>query len=251
MQSTRGNFIVRRLAAVFAIAVVAVLALAVPAWGHVTVSPDEATAGSFSTLTFQVPNEQDSATTTKVQVNFPSEHPIADASVQPVPGWSVNVEKSKLTTPVTTDEGDTLDEAVKSVTWTATDGKGIEPGQFQQFKVSVGLPGDATTLVFPAVQTYSSGPPVNWVEVTPAGGPEPEHPAPTVTLTAGDGDAHGGGAAANAATAATLPKDLATTSDVDSAKTVGIIGIVLGALGLIVAIVALVAGRKKSAPPAA
>ena len=165
-------------------------------------------------------------------------------------GWSVNVNKAKLTTPITTDEGDSLDEGVKSITWTATDGKGIEAGQFQQFRVSVGLPDEATTLVFPAVQTYSDKSTVDWVQVTPAGGPEPENPAPTVTLTAGGDDTHSG-AAANAATSVTLPKDIATTSDVDSAKTVGIIGIVLGALGLIVAIVALVAGRKKSAPPAA
>jgi uncharacterized protein len=171
--------------------------------------------------------------------------------VQPVAGWTVDVQKTKLTTPITTDEGTSLDEGVKSITWTATDGKGIDVGQFQQFKVSVGLPAEGDQLVLPTVQTYSKGDPVTWVQVTPAGGPEPEHPAPTVTLTAGSADAHGGGDTAAAATSPTLPKDIATTSDVDSAKTVGIIGIVLGALGLIVAIVALVAGRKKPAPPAA
>jgi uncharacterized protein len=240
--------IVRRLAAVLAIAAVAVLVLAVPAWGHVTVSPGEAAKGSFTTLTFQVPNEMDNATTTKIVVNFPSDHPIADASVQPVAGWNVDVAKTKLTTPITTDEGSSLDEGVKSITWTATDGKGIEAGQFQQFRVSVGLPDATGQLVFPTVQTYSNGKDVNWVQQTPAGGPEPENPAPTVTLTAGDG---GGANASGTATSPTLPKDIATTSDVDSAKTIGIIGIVLGALGLIVAIVAFVTGRQKPAPPAA
>ena len=85
------------------------------------------------------------------------------------------------------------------------------------------------------------------MQAAPAGGPEPENPAPVVTLTAGDGN----GSAANGASSPTVPKDIATTSDVDSAKTVGIIGIVLGALGLIVAIVALVAGRRKPVPPPA
>jgi uncharacterized protein len=240
--------IVRRLAVAFAVAAVAVLALAVPAWGHVTVSPSEATAGGDATLTFQVPNEMDNATTTKVVVNFPSDHPIADATVQPVAGWSVDVAKTKLTTPVTTDSGETLDEGVKSITWTATDGKGIDVGQFQQFRVSVGLPDATGDLLFPTVQTYSNGKTVDWVEQTPAGGPEPENPAPTLTLTAGGSGT--GGSASNVASP-TVPNNIATTSDVDSAKTVGIIGIALGALGLIVAIVALVSGRRKSAPPPA
>ena len=239
----------RRLAAVLAIAAVAVLVLSVPAWGHVSVTPAEAAKGSATTLTFQVPNEMDNATTTKVQINFPSDHPIADASVEPVAGWSVDVAKTKLTTPITTDEGDSLDEGVKSITWTATDGKGIEAGQFQQFRVAVGLPDATGQLLFPTVQTYSNGKTVDWVQQTPSGGPEPENPAPTVTLTAG-GD-NGGTNASGNATSPTIPKDVATTSDVDSAKTVGIIGIVLGALGLIVAIVALVRGRKTSTPPAA
>src|SRR4051812_5029395 len=102
-----------------------VLFMAAPAWAHVSVSPTEAPAGSFTTLTFQVPNEKDDASTTKVAVSFPQDHPIADASVEGVAGWDIAVTKTKLETPVTTDEGETLDEAVNTITWTATDGKGI------------------------------------------------------------------------------------------------------------------------------
>ena len=143
---------------------------------HVSVSPETATSGGFATFTFQVPNEKDDATTTKVQIQFPVDAPIADASVKPVPGWTADVTKKKLTTPVTNDEGETLDEGVSSVTWTADDGKGIVDGQFQQFLVSVGLP-EATSLTFPAIQTYSDGSTVNWTEQTVEGGPEPDHPA--------------------------------------------------------------------------
>ena len=95
--------------------------------------------------------------------------------MKPVPGWTADVTKKKLTTPVTNDEGETLDEGVSSVTWTADDGKGIVDGQFQQFLVSVGLP-EATSLTFPAIQTYSDGSTVNWTEQTVEGGPEPDHP---------------------------------------------------------------------------
>ena len=39
-----------------------------------------------------------------------------------------------------------MNTAVKSVTWTATDGKGITEDHFGEFAVSVGLPDDAAAL---------------------------------------------------------------------------------------------------------
>ena len=47
------------------------------------------------------------------------------------------------------------------------------------------MPTDVTELAFPAVQTYSSGEEVAWID-TAADGAEPEHPAPTVQLVAAD-----------------------------------------------------------------
>jgi uncharacterized protein YcnI len=220
----------RRILVVGGVAAAAVMVLAAPAFAHVTVSPEEAVKGSDAVLTFNVPNEMDNANTTQLEISFPTDHPIADASILPVPGWTATVNKVPVTKAIKTDSG-SVTEAVGSITWT---GGAIEPGQFQEFTVSVGLPDDASSLVFKALQTYDDGTIVRWIELTPAGGEEPEHPAPVLTLTAAKRDT---GATS---TSATLPKDVATTGDVDSAKTVGIIGIVLGALGLIVAIVALV-----------
>jgi uncharacterized protein len=241
--------VVRRFAVGLAVAALAVLVLTVPAWGHVSVSPSTATAGGFTTLTFQVPNEMDNATTTKVEVTFPKGQPIADASVQPVTGWTIKVNTSKLTTPITTDEGDSLDEGVSSIVWTASGDAAIQPGQFQQFRVSVGLPDFEGDLVFPTAQTYSNGQTVNWVEQTPAGGPEPEHPAPTVTLSKGGGDDHAGTTpttvASHDGSNAASATNLATKDDVDSAKTVGYIAIAVGVVGLIVAVLALIMGRKR------
>jgi periplasmic copper chaperone A len=148
----------------------------------------------------------------------------------------------KVSTPIKTDSGD-VNEAVASVTWTAT-GAGVAVGDFQQFAVSVGLPDVAATLLFPTAQTYSNRQVVNWVEQTPPGGPEPDNPAPHITLTAGSEG--GGSTPTTAATAApVLPKNIATTSDVDSAKTVGYVAIAVGVVGLIVAIIALVLGRRR------
>jgi uncharacterized protein YcnI len=219
---------VRRITFALAITAVALFATAAPVWAHVSVSPEEAPKGGFATLTFQVPNERDDATTNKVEVQFPQDHPIAEASVQPIPGWSVEVTKKKLPAPIKTDEGETLDEGVNTVTWTADDKKGLGEGEFQQFTVSVALPDDTDSLAFPAIQTYSDGETANWTEETPAGGPEPEHPRPEVKLVAsGDHDT----TPTTAATAAGSD-DGASQDDVDSAKTLGIVGIVIGALGL-------------------
>src|SRR5262249_16815327 len=126
-----------------------------------------------------------SATTTKVQVTFPSDPAIADASVQPVPGWSVAVQKATLQTPVTTDEGDTLDQRIDAVTWTADRASALKPGQFQQFRLLVALPDVGDAISFPALQTYSNGDVVRWVDPTGPDAPAAEHPAPTVKLTAG------------------------------------------------------------------
>jgi hypothetical protein len=91
-------------------------------------------------LTFVVANEEDSATT-KVEVTFPQDHPIAEALTTPMAGWTAKVTSKAVTTPIKTDEGE-INEAVNTVTWTATAG-GFGAGEFGSFAVSVGLPDDA------------------------------------------------------------------------------------------------------------
>lgn len=220
----------------------AIALMAAPAWAHVSVSPSSAPAGGFATLTFQVPNETDDATTTKLEVQFPQDHPIADASVQALAGWKIEVTKKKLTTPVTTDEGDTLDEAVNTITWTASAGQGIPPGFFEQFLVSVGLPGEGDTLAFPAVQTYSNGDVVRWIERAAEGGPEPENPAPTLTLTAG-GDDHGGTATTTPAGSAAAESNGDKTND--DGKTLAIVALVVGGVALLAALTAIAGSRAR------
>jgi uncharacterized protein len=210
-----------------------VLLTAAPAWAHVTVSPSEASAGSETTLTFQVPNEKEDANTTKVQVSFPQEHPIADAQVEAIPGWSAVVATTQLKTPITTDEGASLTEGVNTITWTATDGKGIQPGYFQQFKVAVGLPDDTTTLEFPALQTYSDGDVVRWIDPVIEGGPEAEFPEPTVTLTAGGDDHHDTSTTTASGSSGEASGSVQTAQDdADTAKTIGIVAIVFAVIAL-------------------
>ncbi len=223
----------RRLLILFSVVIVALVAVAGTALAHVTVNPKTAVSGGFATLTFQVPNEKDDATTTKVEVQFPVDPPIAQASIKPVPGWTAKVANAKLTTPITTDDGDTLTESVKSITWSANDGVGVKAGEFQQFLISVGLP-EATSLTFPAIQTYSDGSTVNWVDAETPNGPEPDHPAPVLTLTP-----------ANATETSATPAT--TEDDSDSGKTIAIIGLVVAGIALVLGGAALVTRRKPSA----
>jgi periplasmic copper chaperone A len=231
---------IRRTLAAAVAAGTAVLLLAAPAAAHVTVSAPEAEPGGFATLTFNVPNEREDATTTSVRVTMPEDAPLAFVSVEPVPGWTVDVQREALEEPVTV-EGEELTEAVSSITWS---GGSIGTGQFQRFVVSAGpLPEDADSLTFPAVQTYSDGEEVAWIEETPPGGEEPERPAPVLELTGADVD--GASAATDEPTATTTAAGEASAQDdADAAKALGIVAIVVGAVGLLVALAALLARRR-------
>ena len=155
------------LAAVFATAV----ALAAPASAHVTVNSPGATAGGYAVLTFRVPTESDTASTTKLAVSVPK---FQSVSVQRVAGWTYSVKKS----------GDTVTE----IDWTA-DGadNAIKPGEFGQFPISVGPLPKTKSVSFGAIQTYSDGSVVQWNQTAAAGSDtEPEHPKPTLVLAAAD-----------------------------------------------------------------
>lgn len=183
--------------------VVAVLALVLfvgtgAASAHVTVSGPGATrGGADQAITFRVPNESDKATTTEVQVSFPTNTPIASVLPQTHPGWTITTTTVKLTTPIHTDDGD-ISDAVSTVTWKAAAGGGIGVGQFDEFTVLAGLLPDTATLTFGTIQTYSDGTVVKWIESpAPGSSAQPEHPAPVLTL-AGSGAAAGTSAAKSA-----------------------------------------------------
>jgi uncharacterized protein YcnI len=229
------------------IAMGAIVLMAAPAWAHVTISPTSAPKGSDAVLAFTVPDESDSASTVKIAIFFPTDHPIAEALVEPIAGWTAKVVMVHVAKAIQTDDG-SVNEAVQSVTWT---GGHVVPGDFQQFKVSVGLPDDAASLEFKALQTYSDGTLVSWIEDTVTGQPEPDHPAPVLTLTSGD-EATGSTtpASVSSTTPATVPSDVATTSDVNSAKTLSYVAIGVGAVGLILALGAFALGRGPRKPAA-
>ncbi|MFD8002345.1 YcnI family copper-binding membrane protein [Streptomyces mirabilis] len=239
-----------RIAAAGAVAASAVLAVSAPAFAHVSVQPEgEAAKGGYAVVDFKVPNERDDASTNKVEVNFPTDHPLASVMPQPLDGWSVKVAKTKLAKPLTL-HGEKISEAVSKVTWTAT-GKGIEPGFFQKFPLSVGaLPEDTDELVFKAIQTYDNKEVVRWIEPQQEGQEEPENPAPVLTLSAASADGHHGSSgtakdASDTSTVAPAPSTSASSADSSdtTARVLGVVGIVVGAAGVAYGVLA---GRRRT-----
>ncbi|WP_030346687.1 YcnI family protein [Streptomyces sp. NRRL S-1022] len=220
----------RRAGAVTALAAASVLLGASAASAHVTVHPESYPRGATDgVLTFRVPNEEDTAATTKVQVFLPTDHPVLGVLVHPEDGWTAKVTTSRLKTPVKTDDG-TVTEAASEITFT---GGRIGAGQYEDFTVAFGqLPGDTGRLVFKTLQTYSDGKVARWIEQPAAGGDEPENPAPALKLTAAG--AH--------ATTAPAPAEASGTSD-STARGLGAAGLAVGVLGLAAAAFALVRGR--------
>ncbi|MET7450400.1 YcnI family protein [Streptomyces sp. NPDC005574] len=239
-----------RVAATGAVAATAVAVLSTPAFAHVSVQPEGAAAkGGYAVVDFKVPNERDNASTTKLEVSFPTDHPLASAMPEPIDGWTIKVTKAKLAEPLEM-HGEKITEAVSKITWTA-DGKGIQPGFFQKFPVSVGaLPEDADELVFKALQTYSDKEVVRWIEAQEDGKEEPENPAPVLTLSAA-GDEHAHGATAENAAEKTSDDAKATAADTTSsadgsdttARVLGAVGIVVGLLGVAYGVLA---GRRRT-----
>jgi uncharacterized protein YcnI len=213
-----------RAAVIVAVAALAVLGLGSPAAAHVTVNPGTATQGGYAKLTFRVPNEKATASTVKLEIQMPADAPVASVSIRPVPGWTVEVQRRTLDEPVSA-HGAQITEVVDVITWTAEPGAEIGPGQFQEFDISAGPLPEVDQMVFKALQHYSDGDIVRWID-EPQEGVELDRPAPVLRLSPAGGNA---GAAAD--------------DDTDSGGSgvaigFGVAGTVLGLAGLVLGLLA-------------
>ncbi|OLF18331.1 YcnI family copper-binding membrane protein [Actinophytocola xanthii] len=207
---------------------------------HVTarIIGESAEQGSYSKITFRVPNEDDAAGTVKLEIKLPADAPMSSVRTSPMAGWTAKITKAKLAEPIES-HGTEITEAASTVTWTAKPGTRIGPGEFAEFALSAGPLPKVDQLVIPAIQTYDNNKVVAWEEPPVEGGEEPEHPAPVIKLAPAaeedeDGAAapagneqsgDGGDDAANDTAAASSASD-------DTARWLGGAGLVVGALGL-------------------
>jgi uncharacterized protein len=213
---------VKRFPLALSVLLAAFVALAGPASAHVTVSAPDATRGGEAVLTFRVPTESDTASTTRLAVQLPADTPFASVSVLPQPGWTFTTRTVTLPKPITNDDGDKITEAISEIDWTASDASSaIKPGEFGEFTIEAGPLPDTPEIAFGAVQTYSDGSVVRWNEqAAPGSKTEPDHPKPALTLAAADPQA-------------ATPAAASTTG----ATVLAIVALVVAALALGVAVV--------------
>jgi uncharacterized protein YcnI len=217
-----------------AAAALVLVAMGSPASAHVTVNPTEATQGGFARVAFRVPNESDTDSTTKLEVQLPDEAPVASVSLMPLAGWTITTTKKKLDKPIDV-HGSPVSEVVSLITWTAGAGAAIKPGEFQEFPVSLGPLPNADQMILKALQTYSDGTVVRWIDPPKTDGSTVEHPAPVLKLLPATNPS------ATATSSVTVPL---ADKDNGGSNALGWAGLTAGVLALIVAGFALSRTRR-------
>ncbi|WP_138495107.1 YcnI family protein [Paenibacillus pinistramenti] len=185
---------------------------------HVTVKPSESAPEAWETYTMKVPNEKD-IPTVKVTLKVPEQAELEQ--YQPVPGWTAATAKD--------DSG-----RIKTITWEAAAGGGIEAGQFQQFSFVAKNPSAEGELAWDAYQYYSDGTVVEWT-----GDEDAESPHSITTITS----APAGEAAGTAGTdsPASSSTDSGAAASDTAADDSGSSSSVLETLTLVISIISLLA----------
>jgi uncharacterized protein YcnI len=154
------------------------LAVANSAAAHVTLADPQASPGAYYTSAFKVTHGCAGSATTALRVEIPA--PIVVAKPQPKPGWTIEIEREPLATPLKGEGGKMLTQRVKAITWR---GGPLPDDEWDQFGVMAKLPDAPGKLYFPTVQSCQMGE-ERWVEV-PAPGESGRlaHPAPALTIS--------------------------------------------------------------------
>jgi uncharacterized protein YcnI len=148
---------------VSAVAGLAVLGLAAPAFAHVEVSADKTRAGATDvTLTFTGEAENPKAGIMTERVVLPDGIAPADVSPAKLPsGWKFTANSDGFT----------------------VGGKPLKTGTDAVWSVKIAkLPADQTRLSFKTLETYGDGDIVRWIEIQEPGQDEPDNPAPLLVL---------------------------------------------------------------------
>ena len=192
------------------------IALAAPiaASAHVTLEDNTADAGSYSVITFKVPTESDTESTSKVTATIPASEGLGVRYV-PVAGWTTEITEGAEST---------------TVTWTASAGNEIPPAALQVFSLSLGAIPETGSIVIPVAQTYTDGSVVDWADTEE----NAELPAPVLYVNDAPAEDHHGGAEHEEE----APAAAATSSDDVLARILGIGGLVVGAIGVVLAVTA-------------
>ncbi len=212
---------------------IALIAMAVPAAAvaHVTLQPGEWEPGAFATVVVRVPNERDDAETTTVTVQFPETIP--EARFKPHPTCEREVQREELAEPI-----EDLTERIVSVTWTcdpAIPDRRVRRVR-DQLPACPRTPQPGDEILFPAVQTYSSGEEVGWVD------PDPEADTPAPRLVVVEPEEEEAAAAPAPTTTEAVDETTAAPAvgtDDDDDDSLATVAIIFGIAGLVAGLAAL------------
>jgi uncharacterized protein YcnI len=122
-------------------------------FAHITVRTDNNKAGGHAVYSVRVPNESETASTRRIEVQIPKA--LEASRYEPKSGWEIALAGGML----------------------SAEGGAIGPGQFTEFRFQALNPKQTGTLKFTAIQTYDDGELVHWT-----GAPGSEAPAPFVEI---------------------------------------------------------------------
>jgi periplasmic copper chaperone A len=221
------------------IAAVGVLvALAAPAFAHVTANPNTGPQEGRVTTFFNVGHgcDSDGPNTTQLSIQIPEG--VIGATPEEEPGWTAETKMRKLDEPIE-GEGEEITEVVSEVIWTADEP--LDEHAFRQFGIGLNIaaPGEEV-LYFPTVQQCEEGA-IRWVNIPDSleAWGDTEDPAPYLELAPAEEEGAMNDAALTEddvrAIAASEASAVAPESGTDPMVWVAV---ALGALGLLLGLMA-------------
>lgn len=153
---------------------VVLLAAAGHAAAHVGLTPPQAAAGSYQTLSFKVTHGCAGSPTREVRIDLPAG--VHAAKPMPKAGWSITLEKRQLREPYVS-HGKSISEEVASIRWHDAQ---LPDEYVDEFSIHVLLPAQPGMLAIPVTQLCESGR-LDWHE-PPSPGRKPKAPAPVIEI---------------------------------------------------------------------
>lgn len=143
---------------------------------HVTLTPDQATAGYIRTA-LRIPHGCGSSATVAIRIKVPAT--LLSIKPQAKPGWTITIIMRALGKPTNAPHGKTVTEVVDEIVWR---GGPLSNDHFDEFGLSLYAPAEeATTLWFPTVQECEQGE-SRWTEIPTKGQAWDDLPMPAPFL---------------------------------------------------------------------
>ncbi len=128
---------------------------------HVTANPNNGTSGAYFETKFRVTHGCSGSDVIALKIQIPPE--LLSVKPQSKAGWDINIQRSKLTTPVPSAHGKVIEERTDSVEWS---GSVLPDTQYDEFGLMFKLPEvkHETVLWFKTTQICKNGQ-IEWHDI--------------------------------------------------------------------------------------